>query len=212
LTVHLDDNSSHDKQPSPAPSDHQDDSDKEPNKGETDEQELGIYKFFLCQSFTSNLAQCRTPSDELALSHVWIFQDQGCYWIQCWLQVPFLQVYCPEVQGKGQKGVCHYQDSKDHANLKSHVIKCFGCDVVDAAFANTQFGGHNGSIFAVFACQGQQPVKVSHCVHTSKESRCALYLYFIVFCHEIIGFILQGGVQKATVLPRLSRIANLTSL
>jgi len=124
----------------------------------------------------------------------------------------FFKCTAQKCRGKGQKGVCHYQDSKDHANPKSHVIKCFGCDAVDAAFANTQSGGHNGSIFAVFAWQGQQPVKVSHCAHTSKESRCALYLYFIAFCHEIIGFILQGGVQKATVLPRLSRIANLTSL
>jgi len=127
----------------------------------------------------------------------------------------FFKCTTQKCREKGQKGVCCYQDSKDRAatsNLKSHVIKCFGCDAVDTAFENTQSGGCDGSIFAVFSCQGQQPVKVSHCAHTSEESRCVLYLYFTAFYNEVIGLILWGGAWKATALPRLSRIANSTSL
>ena len=40
---------------------------------------------------------------------------------------------------KGIHGVQHFQDSKDQAatsNLKSHAVKCFGQDTVDAAFNN----------------------------------------------------------------------------
>ena len=76
-------------------------------------------------------------------------------------------------KGKGQKGVRRYQDSKDRAatsNLKSHAVKCFGQDAVDAAFEKTQ-SGRDGSIFAAFARQGQQPVKISHRAHTTEETR-----------------------------------------
>jgi len=75
---------------------------------------------------------------------------------------------------KGIHGVRRFQDSKDHAatsNLKSHAIKCFGQDAVDAAFNNTKAKSHNGSLFAAFARQGQQPVNVFHRAHTKAESR-----------------------------------------
>jgi hypothetical protein len=51
------------------------------------------------------------------------------------------------------------------SNLKSHAVKCFGQDAVEAAFEKTQSRGHDGSIFSVFTCQGQQPVKISHCCY-----------------------------------------------
>jgi hypothetical protein len=83
--------------------------------------------------------------------------------------------YCAaqKCQGmKGVHGVRRFQDSKDHAatsNLRTHAIKCFGKDAVDAAFNDTQPKTHDTSIFAVFARQGQQPVKVSHCAHTKQN-------------------------------------------
>jgi hypothetical protein len=84
-------------------------------------------------------------------------------------------------KSKGQKGICCYQDSKDRAttsNLKNHAIKCFGHDAIDAAFENRHSAGRDGSMFAAFARQDQQPVKVSHCAHTSEESRCVSFVFF----------------------------------
>ena len=67
-----------------------------------------------------------------------------------------------------------YQDSKDRgatSNLKSHAIKCFGKDVVAAAFNDAPTGKQDGSIFAEFTRQGQAPVKVTHQAHTTEETR-----------------------------------------
>jgi hypothetical protein len=75
---------------------------------------------------------------------------------------------------KSIHSVRRFQDSKDRAatsNLKSHAIKCFGKDAIDAIFNDTQLKARDASIFAVFASQGQRPVKVSHCAHTKAESR-----------------------------------------
>ena len=86
----------------------------------------------------------------------------------------FFKCASGKCKGKGQKGVRHYLDSKDHAamsNLKSHAVRCFSQDLVKSAFEKTQPGGCNGSIFAVFARQGQQPIKISHRAHTTEESR-----------------------------------------
>jgi hypothetical protein len=86
----------------------------------------------------------------------------------------FFKCASGKCKGKGQKGVCRYLDSKDHAatsNLKSHAVRCFGQDLVKSAFGKTQPGGHDGSIFAVFTRQGQQPVKISHHAHATEESR-----------------------------------------
>ena len=86
----------------------------------------------------------------------------------------FFKCAARKCKGKGQRGVRRYLDSKDRAatsNLKSHAVKCFGQDAVEAAFEKTQSGGRDGSIFAAFARQGQQPVKISHRAHTAEESR-----------------------------------------
>jgi hypothetical protein len=72
------------------------------------------------------------------------------------------------------KGVCCFQDSKDKpstANLKHHAIKCFGEDAVNNAVKGIKAGARSGSIFAIFARQGQQLVKYSHCVHTDAGVR-----------------------------------------
>jgi hypothetical protein len=58
------------------------------------------------------------------------------------------------------------------SNPKTHAVKCFGRNAVDAAFENMPSGVRDGSIFAAFARQGQQPVKISHRAHTAEELRC----------------------------------------
>jgi hypothetical protein len=124
----------------------------------------------------------------------------------------FFKCAAKKCKGKSQKGVRRYQDSKDCAatsNLKSHAVKCFGGDAVDAAFENAEFGGRDGSIFAAFARQGQQPVKVSHRTHTSEESRSGLYFDFLHLLMEVSGHILRGGAPKAIACTILSRTANL---
>jgi hypothetical protein len=86
----------------------------------------------------------------------------------------FFKCASGKCKGKGQKGVRRYLDSKDRAatsNLKSHAVRCFSQDLVESAFKKTQLGGRDGSIFAAFARQGQQPVKISHRAHTTEESR-----------------------------------------
>jgi hypothetical protein len=86
----------------------------------------------------------------------------------------FFKCASGKCKGKGQKGVCRYLDSKDRAamsNLKSHAVMCFGQDLVESAFEKPQPRGRDGSIFTVFAHQGQQLIKISHCAHTTEESR-----------------------------------------
>ena len=86
----------------------------------------------------------------------------------------FFKCASGKCKGKGQKGVCRYLDSKDCAamsNLKSRAVRCFGQDLVKSAFEKTPPGGCDGSIFAMFAHQGQQPIKISHHAHTTEESR-----------------------------------------
>ena len=81
---------------------------------------------------------------------------------------------------KGLKGIWQYQHSKDLAatsNLKTHGIHCFREDVVDVAFGTKESKCPDGSILVSFACQGQQPVKVSHRVHTSDETRSVSLLF-----------------------------------
>jgi hypothetical protein len=72
--------------------------------------------------------------------------------------------HCAAKKCRGQKGVHgvrRFQDSKDRAatsNLKSHAVKCFGQDAVNAAFNNSESDPktRDASIFAAFARQGQR--------------------------------------------------------
>src|SRR5882757_2680165 len=69
-------------------------------------------------------------------------------------------------------GVRRYQDSKDKAstaNLKHHALHCFGEDAVNASIVGKEPKKLSGSIFAMFARKGKQPVKYSHRVHTNPE-------------------------------------------
>ena len=55
-------------------------------------------------------------------------------------------------------GVHQYQDSKDKsstANLKHHVLRCFGEDVVNAAIARKEHTNHSHGILALFAHKGK---------------------------------------------------------
>jgi hypothetical protein len=72
-------------------------------------------------------------------------------------------------------GVRRYQDSKDRsstANLKHHAIGCFGAEAV--ANATRPDANASGSIFALFARQGQKPVQYSHRSHTNPEVRARI--------------------------------------
>jgi hypothetical protein len=77
-------------------------------------------------------------------------------------------------------GVRRFQDSKDRAstaNLKHHALHCFGEDTVNATIAGKKAAECNGSIFALFAHQGKQPVKYSHRAHMNPEVRLVHSIY-----------------------------------
>lgn len=81
---------------------------------------------------------------------------------------------CATKRCKGKGGVRRYQDSQDRAatsNLKTHAIRCFGADAVDAAFKKGPSTTPGASIFASFARLGQRVVSFSHRAHTSDETR-----------------------------------------
>ncbi|KAG6824765.1 hypothetical protein H0H92_005884, partial [Tricholoma furcatifolium] len=71
--------------------------------------------------------------------------------------------YCAAKRCKGKDSVHHYQDSQDRAatsNLKTHTIKCFGQDVVQATFDKDDSTiSQDSSIFAAFA-QSNRPMNV----------------------------------------------------
>ncbi|KAF8236338.1 hypothetical protein L208DRAFT_1528354, partial [Tricholoma matsutake] len=67
--------------------------------------------------------------------------------------------------------VQHSQDKRDKsstANLKQHVICCFGEEAVNAALKGEKFTP-SSNIFTSFTCQGQCPVTYSHHTHTNPE-------------------------------------------
>ncbi|KAH9962334.1 hypothetical protein BC827DRAFT_1110163, partial [Russula dissimulans] len=79
---------------------------------------------------------------------------------------------------KGKGGVRHYQDSQDRAatsNLKTHAVRCFGTDAVDAAFKKGPSTTPGTSIFGAFAQLGHQPVSFLHRAHTIDETRFASF-------------------------------------
>jgi hypothetical protein len=81
---------------------------------------------------------------------------------------------CAAKKCKSHSGIRRYQDSKDRfttGNLKSHATHCFGLDAVEVAFGEAKETGRDGSIFAAFARQGQQPNAVSHRGLTNYEVR-----------------------------------------
>ena len=63
------------------------------------------------------------------------------------------------------------------SNLKSHAVRCFGQHLVKSALKKTQPGGCDELIFVVLTHQGQPPIKISHCTHTTEESRWVLHSY-----------------------------------
>lgn len=85
----------------------------------------------------------------------------------------FFHCGAPHCKGK-VSGVRRFLDTGDRAatgNLKTHANNCWGEDVVSAAMNGVKIEGRDGYIFAAFACQGQQPVNVTHRTHTNMERR-----------------------------------------
>ena len=72
------------------------------------------------------------------------------------------------------RGVRRYQDKGDKAstaNLRHHVIRCFGEDTVNEAIRGESGHRRSGNIFSAFAGQGKRPVTYSHRAHSSNEFR-----------------------------------------
>lgn len=71
-------------------------------------------------------------------------------------------------------GVRRFQDKADKsstANLRHHVIRCWGEDAVNTAVKGELGASRSGDIFSSFARQGQRPVTYSHRAHTTPEFR-----------------------------------------
>ncbi|KAG6913790.1 hypothetical protein DXG01_004289 [Tephrocybe rancida] len=125
--------------------------------------------------------------------------------------------YCAAKRCKGKGTVRRFQDSTDKAgtsNLKTHAIKCFGQDTVDAAFKQkTPSAPSDGSIFTAFSRQGQQPISISHCTHTSDEARAHMALWCseshramrVVRDHQFITLMKAG--RPGTTLPSPSTVS-----
>lgn len=150
--------------------------------GKTDEQELSMYcPYYLdfisfALSFLEWLKSTwRSLVYSFFKSKVNIKYDDGHKFHFFW---------CSAKKCKGSGGIQQYQDSKDcvaTSNLKSHTMKCFGINAVNAAANKTKPNCHDGSIFALFACPGQQPVMISHQSCTNGKMRY-VFLYFFYWC------------------------------
>lgn len=72
------------------------------------------------------------------------------------------------------RGIRRYQDKGDKsstANLRHHVIRCFGEDSVNAAMKGESDVSRSGNIFSAFARQGKRPATYSHRAHSTPEFR-----------------------------------------
>ncbi|KAG6825672.1 hypothetical protein H0H92_002873 [Tricholoma furcatifolium] len=124
--------------------------------------------------------------------------------------------HCAAKRCKGKGTVRRYQDSKDRAatsNLKTHAVRCFRPEAVNAAFsADNSTSPRDGSIFAAFARQGQQPVTVSHRALTAQETRARIALWCaesnrpmnIVQDHQFTT-LMQAG-RPSTIIPSPSTV------
>ena len=87
-------------------------------------------------------------------------QNRLYHWFHCAAQI------C-----KSGRGVWRYQDKKDKSstgNLRHHAKRCWGLEAVqNISMIGAKDITLNGSIFALFARNGQKPVNVSHRSHTS---------------------------------------------
>jgi hypothetical protein len=120
----------------------------------------------------------RSPIYSFFKSDVSIQQHEGrpCHFFRCAARK------CKTALG----GVRRFQDSQDKsstANLKHHAVRCFGEDAVKTATKPKHAGNENGSIFSLFARQGQQPVQYSHRSHSNPEVRYVYLTCCYVFIH-----------------------------
>ncbi|KAG6805554.1 hypothetical protein H0H92_014967, partial [Tricholoma furcatifolium] len=125
--------------------------------------------------------------------------------------------YCAAKRCKGKGSVRRYQDSKDRAatsNLKTHALKCFGTDAVNAACTKDESKlSRDGSIFAAFARQGQKPVTMSHHALTSDETRAHVALWCAesnramkIVTDRQFATLMKAG-RPSTVLPSPSTVS-----
>ena len=81
-----------------------------------------------------------------------------------------------------EAGVRRYLDKQDKSstsNLKTHAISCWGEEAVRLVLAGKEPTSRSGSIFSAFAHQGQHRVTVSHCLHSSMETRYVCFTAII---------------------------------
>ena len=160
-----------------------DDEDSNKSADETPEEELGKYSF-LCHIFTY---KCYYTTERLKKS--WHSPAYGFFKSNVEIGTDGDRTYhffrCAAKRCKNKAGgVRRYQDSKDRAatsNLKTHAIKCFGANAVNAAFNKPTAGSPDGSIFACFARLGQASVSFSHRAHTTDEMRFVIFFLRKVF-------------------------------
>ena len=126
-----------------------------------------------------------------------IHDDRPCHFFAC------AAPKCKAPAG----GVRRFQDSKDKAstaNLKHHALRCFGEDAVNAAIARKKAPSLSGSIFALFARKGKQPVKYSHRAHTNPEVRLVYFNILFQLCMPVLTALIvrasSNGLQKTTAL------------
>ena len=101
------------------------------------------------------------------------YQGRPCHFFKCAARS------CKTSAG----GVRRFLDKGDRAstaNLKYHVVRCWGEDAVRlAAEGAAPQENLSGSIFAAFARSGQEPVQVSHRSHTTLEARAHLVKWVV---------------------------------
>jgi hypothetical protein len=148
-------------------------SEKEPEQELSPEDELGMYTCLAADDAAANQFTLdnlektwRSPIYTFFKPEVTLQYHDGrpCHFFACATKK------CKLCAG----GMQHFQDSKDKsstANLKHHVVQCFGEDTVNAAVAGKKTDNCGRLIFSLFACKGKQPVKHSHRVHTNPKVR-----------------------------------------
>jgi hypothetical protein len=128
---------------------------------------LAILSYYLHHSFQLSAAAQKTwrsPIYSFFKSDMTIQEHNGhvahfftCSALKCRSEAGGVRCF----QDKGNKSSA--------ANLQHHAVRCFGEDTVNMAVKGEPGVSRSGNIFSRFACQGQQPVMYSHCVHSTPE-------------------------------------------
>lgn len=126
---------------------------------------------------------------------------------------PYQWFPCAAERCKESGGVRRFQDTQDAgatSTLRNHANKCFGKDVVDAAYAGKPPPREHKSVFRLFARKGQEPVVASHRNYSAPEQRYVVspfsveFLLLIGQCWTVLDSL--SGLLRQTDLCILSRI------